>query len=72
MQLTLKFSSIIPFSRADKATIGLIVEPGEYIPERVLLINGFKGIVVVDEAYIDFSSQESLISLINDNNNFCQ
>jgi len=33
------------------------------------LIKDFKGIVVVDEAYIDFSSQESLISLINDNNN---
>ena len=33
------------------------------------LIKGFKGIVVVDEAYIDFSSKQSLISLINDNNN---
>ena len=33
------------------------------------LINGFNGIVVVDEAYIDFSSKQSLISLINDNNN---
>jgi histidinol-phosphate aminotransferase len=33
------------------------------------LIKGFKGIVVVDEAYIDFSTKESLISLINDNNN---
>lgn len=33
------------------------------------LINGFKGIVVVDEAYIDFSSKPSLISLINVSNN---
>ncbi len=33
------------------------------------LIKGFKGIVVVDEAYIDFSSKQSLISLIRDNNN---
>ena len=33
------------------------------------LIKGFNGIVVVDEAYIDFSSKQSLISLINENNN---
>jgi histidinol-phosphate aminotransferase len=33
------------------------------------LIKGFNGIVVVDEAYIDFSSKQSLISLIEDNNN---
>jgi histidinol-phosphate aminotransferase len=33
------------------------------------LIKTFKGIVVVDEAYIDFSFKESLISLIEDNNN---
>jgi histidinol-phosphate aminotransferase len=33
------------------------------------LIKSFKGIVVVDEAYIDFSSRQSLISLIEDNNN---
>ena len=33
------------------------------------LIKGFNGVVVVDEAYIDFSSKQSLISLINDNNN---
>jgi histidinol-phosphate aminotransferase len=33
------------------------------------LIKGFKGVVVVDEAYIDFSSKQSLISLIKDNNN---
>ena len=33
------------------------------------LIKGFNGIIVVDEAYIDFSSKQSLISLINDNNN---
>ena len=33
------------------------------------LIKGFNGVVVVDEAYIDFSSEQSLISLINDNNN---
>ena len=33
------------------------------------LIKAFKGIVVIDEAYIDFSSKQSLISLIEDNNN---
>lgn len=33
------------------------------------LIKGFNGVVVIDEAYIDFSSKQSLISLINDNNN---
>ena len=33
------------------------------------LIKFFNGVVVVDEAYIDFSSKQSLISLIEDNNN---
>ena len=33
------------------------------------LIKGFNGVVVVDEAYIDFSSKQSLISLIRENNN---
>ena len=33
------------------------------------LIKGFNGVVVVDEAYIDFSSKQSLIGLIEDNNN---
>ena len=33
------------------------------------LIKSFNGVVVVDEAYIDFSSKKSLISLINENNN---
>ena len=33
------------------------------------LIKAFKGIIVIDEAYIDFSSKQSLISLIEDNNN---
>ena len=33
------------------------------------LTKGFNGVVVVDEAYIDFSSKQSLISLINENNN---
>ena len=33
------------------------------------LIKAFKGIVVMDEAYIDFFSKQSLISLIEDNNN---
>ena len=30
------------------------------------LIKGFKGIVVIDEAYIDFSSQESWVSRLNE------
>ena len=29
------------------------------------LIKDFKGVVVIDEAYIDFSSQKSLINLID-------
>ncbi len=33
------------------------------------LINGFKGIVVIDEAYIHFSEQESFIHSIPENNN---
>ena len=33
------------------------------------LIKFFNGVVVVDEAYIDFSSKQSLISLIEDNSN---
>jgi histidinol-phosphate aminotransferase len=33
------------------------------------LIKDFKGVVVVDEAYIDFSSQKSLISLIDKHDN---
>ena len=37
--------------------------------DLIELITGFKGIVVVDEAYIDFSSKQSLIRLINNNNN---
>ena len=37
--------------------------------DLIELITGFKGIVVVVEAYIDFSSKQSLISLINNNNN---
>jgi histidinol-phosphate aminotransferase len=37
--------------------------------DLIELITGFKGVVVVDEAYIDFSSKQSLISLINNNNN---
>ena len=30
------------FSNADKATIGFMVEPGEYNPATVLFIKGFK------------------------------
>ena len=39
------------------------------INDLVGLIKSFNGVVVVDEAYIDFSSKKSLISLINENNN---
>ena len=35
------------FSKADNATIGLMVEPGEYNPERVLFTNGFKGLFLI-------------------------
>ena len=47
MHLTLKFGEITLFSRADKATIGLIVDPGEYNPEIVLLINGLSGLSLI-------------------------
>jgi len=42
VHLTLNFVSITLFSKAESATIGFIVEPGEYRPERVLFISGFK------------------------------
>ena len=35
------------FSSADKATIGFIVEPGEYNPEIVLLIKGSSGLFLI-------------------------
>ena len=37
--------------------------------EIVKLLDSFGGIVVVDEAYIDFSSQESMMSLLEKHNN---
>ena len=43
MHRTVNFGEITSFSNADKATIGLMVEPGEYNPATVLLIKGFKG-----------------------------
>jgi len=45
---TVKFVSITLFSNAERATIGFIVEPGEYRPERVLLIKGFKGLFLIN------------------------
>ena len=36
------------FSKADKATIGFIVEPGEYRPESVLFINGFRELFLIN------------------------
>ena len=48
MHLTFKFGFIILFSKADSATIGFIVEPGEYKPERVLLIKGFRGLFLIN------------------------
>ena len=39
------------------------------INDLIDIIKCFKGVVVVDEAYIDFSSNQSLISLIEHNNN---
>ena len=43
MQRTFWFGEITSFSRADNATIGFIVEPGEYNPDTVLLISGYNG-----------------------------
>ena len=31
-----------------KSTIGLIVEPGEYNPVKVLLVKGFKGLFLIN------------------------
>ena len=36
------------FSKADNATIGFIVDPGEYKPVRVLLIKGFRGLFLIN------------------------
>ena len=52
MHLTLKFGDMTLFSRADKATIGFIVDPGEYNPEIVLLINGFSGLSLILSQYL--------------------
>ena len=41
------FGEITLFSRADKATIGFIVEPGEYNPEIVLFIKGLLGLFFI-------------------------
>ena len=41
LQLTFRSGVITSFSSAESATIGLIVEPGEYKPETVLFNNGF-------------------------------
>ena len=48
VHLTLKLGLIILFSKADSATIGFIVEPGEYNPERVLLISGLRGLFLIN------------------------
>ena len=48
MHLTLNFVSTTLFSSADRATIGFIVEPGEYKPERVLFISGFNGLFLIN------------------------
>ena len=42
-------------NKAERATIGFIVEPGEYKPERVLLINGFKGLFPGNMALVETS-----------------
>ena len=39
---------MIPFSKADKATIGLIVDPGEYLPLIVLLTKGLSGLFLIN------------------------
>ena len=48
MQFTLKFLFIILFSKAERATIGFIVDPGEYKPVKVLLTNGFNGLFLIN------------------------
>ena len=47
LQLTFKFVVITSFSRAESATKGLIVEPGEYNPETVLFNKGFNGFFLI-------------------------
>ena len=47
MHRTVNLGEITSFSNADKATKGLMVEPGEYNPATVLLISGFNGLSLI-------------------------
>ena len=47
LQLTFIFVVITSFSKAERATRGFIVDPGEYKPETVLFNKGFKGLLLI-------------------------
>ena len=66
LQLTFKFVVITSFSRAESATIGLIVEPGEYKPETVLFNKGFKGFFVISFLASSTYIVNDLIDLFKD------
>ena len=48
LQCTVNSGFIISFSKADNATIGLIVDPGEYLPLIVLFTKGFIGLFLIN------------------------
>jgi len=69
-----------PYLKDDKIKLLFICSPNNpsgniYSLEKILyILNNFKGIVILDEAYIDFADTDSLIPLIQKYNNLivCQ
>lgn len=69
-----------PYLKDDKIKLLFICSPNNpsgniYSLEKILyILNNFKGIVILDEAYIDFANTDSLIPLIQKYNNLivCQ
>ena len=51
---------IILFSKAERATIGFIVEPGEYKPDTVLLISGFRDIPHMWDNYANYLNENKI------------
>jgi histidinol-phosphate aminotransferase len=64
-----------PYFKGDFIKLMLICSPNNPTGNLMrksdieFILNNFKGIVIIDEAYIDFSKSDSLISLINQYNN---
>ncbi len=73
--LDINTSGVTPFIHDNRLKLIFICSPNNpssnsFDREKILtIIEGFNGIVVIDEAYIDFSSNPSLISLICKYNN---